>query len=81
MPISDKKRATDAKWKQKNFLTVGCRLYRGDAEEFRDWCSRQGLSVNQAIRGYVAECLGRPLERRDGGAADPAPEAEPGEDN
>lgn len=64
MPMTDKKRKSDAAWKQKNIKTVACRLYRADAEAFREYASAQGRSVNDLLREYVAQCLGRPLERR-----------------
>ena len=60
MPMTDKKRKTDAAWKQKNIKTVACRLYRADAA----YAAAQGRSMNDLLREYVAQCLGRPLERR-----------------
>lgn len=62
--MTDKKRKTDAAWKQKNIKTVACRLYRTDAEAFEIFCKENGKSVNSALREYVAQCIGRPLERR-----------------
>lgn len=64
MPKSEKARISDARWKQKNLLVVGCKLYRGDAQAFKDYAAAQGRSVNDLLREYVAQCLGRPLERR-----------------
>lgn len=72
MPMTDKKRATDAAWKKRNLITVGCKLYRQDAEEFKAYAAAQGESVQSLLRGFVASCLGRPLERRDGRGADVA---------
>lgn len=74
MPMSDKKRASDARWKQKNKITVGCSLYRADADELKRYAAARGQTVNELFREYVAACLGRPLERRgdpaDGGQAE-----------
>lgn len=64
MPKSEKARISDGRWKQKNLLVVGCKLYRGDAEAFKAYAAAQGRSVNELLREYVAACLGRPLERR-----------------
>lgn len=74
MPMTDKKRKTDAAWKQKNIKTVACRLYRADAAAFQEYAAAQGRSVNDLLREYVAQCLGRPLERRT--AADDEPDNE-----
>lgn len=64
MPKSEKARASDARWKQKNRITVGCTLYRNDAAEFKAYAAAQGRTANDLIREYVSQCLGRPLERR-----------------
>ena len=68
MPKTEKARASDAKWKQKNRITVGCTLYRGDAAAFKAFAASQGRTVNDLLREYVAQCIGRPLERRSGDA-------------
>lgn len=64
MPKSEKARASDARWKQKNRITIGCSLYRGDAEAFKEYAAAQGRTANDLLKEYVAQCLGRPLERR-----------------
>ena len=64
MPMTDKKRKTDAAWQRKNYKRLGVKLYKNDAEAFESYCAANGKSVNSAFREYVAACLGRPLERR-----------------
>lgn len=64
MAISEKKRKADTAWKTKNLKTIGCRVYRTDAEAFQEYAEEQGKSVNELLREYVAQCIGRPLERR-----------------
>ena len=64
MPMTDKKRKTDAAWQKKTYKRLGVKLYKGDAEAFETWCAENGKSVNSALREYVADCIGRPLERR-----------------
>ena len=76
MPMTDKKRKTDAAWKQKNIKTVACRLYRADAVAFQEYAAAQGRSVNDLLREYVAQCLGRPLERRTTANNEPSEETE-----
>ena len=65
MPMTDKKRKTDAAWKKANKTRIGCTVYKADADAFAAYAAAQGRSVNDLLRGYVAQCLGRPLERRD----------------
>lgn len=64
MPASEKKRKADTAWKTKNLKTIACRVYRADAVAFQEYAAVQGRSVNDLLREYVAQCLGRPLERR-----------------
>ena len=64
MPMTEKKRRTDAAWKRKTKKRLGVTLYKGDAEAFEEYCAARGLSVNAALREYVAACIGRPLEKR-----------------
>lgn len=64
MPMTDKKRLTDAAWQKKTYKRLGVKLYKGDAEAFEEFCRTNGKSVNSAFREYVAQCIGRPLERR-----------------
>lgn len=70
MPMTDKKRRTDAAWKKRNLLTVGCKLYKNDAEKFKKYAAEHGKSVQELLREFVAACIG-PLERRT--AADDEP--------
>lgn len=62
--MTDKKRKTDAAWQKKTYKRLGVKLYKGDAEAFERFCQDNGKSVNSALREYVAQCLGRPLEKR-----------------
>lgn len=70
MPMTDKKRKTDAAWKKKNMKIIGCNLYRNDAEKFKKYAESHGKSVQELLREFVAACIG-PLERRT--AADDEP--------
>ena len=74
MPMTDKKRKSDYAWKKANKDRLGVTMYKADADAFRAYAASRGQSVNELLRGFVAECLGRPLERRTP-AADQAEEA------
>ena len=66
MPITEKKKKTDMEWKKKNKKTVTCMLFRDDAAAFEAYCAARGKSVNETLKEFIASCLGRPLERREG---------------
>lgn len=64
MPISERKKETNRNWLKKNTFHVGCNLYREDAEALKAEALRRGTTVNALFRDYVAEILGRPLQKR-----------------
>lgn len=66
MPMTEKKRKTDYEWRKKNKKSVACLVYREDADAFAAWCAARGKSVNEVLKEYIAACLGRPLEKREG---------------
>ena len=70
LPMTDRKRKTDADWQKKNYKRLGVKLYKKDAEDFENLLKSQGKSVNSAFREYVSACLGRPLERRTAAESD-----------
>ena len=68
MALSEKKKASNARWDRQNYKRIGVKLYKSDAAAFEEYCNARGLSVNAALREYVAACIGRPLEKRTRGA-------------
>lgn len=64
MAMTDKKRKTDYAWQKKNYKMLCAKVYKGDAEAFEEYCRENKTSVNAAIREYIAQCIGRPLEKR-----------------
>ncbi len=64
MSMTDKKRKSDAAWKKANRGSITCTMYKGDVKAFKEYAAAQGRSVNELLREYVAQCIGRPLERR-----------------
>jgi hypothetical protein len=61
MPISDKKKASNAKWDKENMLTIGCRLKRIEAEAFKQYAATQGKTGNTLLKEYVLSCIGKNL--------------------
>ena len=80
MAMTERKRKTDAAWKKANKDRLGVTMYKSDADAFREYAAAQGKSVNELFRGFVSDCLGRPLERRDKAQEPEQPEPETLED-
>ena len=66
MAMTDKKRITDYEWKKRNKKTLTCVVFRKDADDFAAYAAGRGKSVNELLKEYISECLGRPLEKRTG---------------
>lgn len=54
--ISEKKKASNAKWDRENLLTVSCRLRRKEAEELRIYAESQGLTLGAFARLALRYC-------------------------
>ena len=57
MSVSEKKKASNAKWDRANMLTLGCRIRKEQAAAFKDVCAAAGTTANTALKDYVMECI------------------------
>lgn len=57
MPVSEKKKATNAKWDKENMRTVATRLRKAEAEAFAEYAASKGKTPNALLREYVRECI------------------------
>jgi len=57
MAVSEKKRASNAKWDRANMATVACSLRKEQAAAFRAYCEARGMTSNTAIKTYVMGCI------------------------
>lgn len=58
MPISDKKKASNAKWDKQNMATLGCKVRKEQAEKFKQYAAEQGKTANAVLKDYVLEKIG-----------------------
>lgn len=58
MPISAKKKASNAKWDKQNMATLGCKVKKEQAEKFKKYASEQGKTANAILKDYVMEKIG-----------------------
>ncbi len=58
MAVSEKKKASNAKWDSVNMSTLGCRVKKELAEAFKAYCTIQGRTSNSVLRDYVLGCIG-----------------------
>ncbi len=59
MPVSEKKKASNAKWDRENMTTLGCRVKKSEAAAFKEHCARQGKTSNTVLKDFVLETIER----------------------
>ena len=59
MPISEKKKISNAKWDKENMTTLGCRVKKEEATAFKKYCARQGKTSNTVLKDFVIESIER----------------------
>ncbi len=58
MAVSEKKKASNAKWDSATMSTLGCRVKKAQAAAFKAYCEAQGKTSNTVLKDYVLECIG-----------------------
>nr|DAR44586.1 MAG TPA: bifunctional protein PutA [Caudoviricetes sp.] len=57
MAVSDSRRRANNKWDAANMTTLGCRMKRSDAEDFKAACKDSGTTPNAVFNTAVAEFM------------------------
>ena len=58
MPVSEKKRASNAKWDRENMTTLAAHIRKDRAEAFRAKAAAEGLTGSGVLLRFIAEYLG-----------------------
>ncbi len=59
MPLSESRKAADAKWDRENMTTLGCRVKKSEAAAFKEHCARQGKTSNTVLKDFVLKTIER----------------------
>jgi hypothetical protein len=57
--VSEAKRRNNNAWDAKNMATIGTRVRKEIAEEFKRHAQAQGTTANTLLKNYILQCLGR----------------------
>lgn len=57
MAISEKKKASNAKWDRANMVVFSCKVRKGKADDFKAYAAQQGKTSNALIKEYVLNCI------------------------
>lgn len=58
MAVSEKKKASNAKWDKANMSVLACKVRKEQAEAFKAYAAQQGKASNTLLKEYVMECIG-----------------------
>ncbi|MCI8855695.1 MAG: hypothetical protein HFH26_03995 [Clostridiaceae bacterium] len=64
-PRESQKRAS-LKWDKENMTTLGCKVKREQAADFKAYCDGQGKTSNTVLKDFVLECIDKPPATRTG---------------
>lgn len=57
MPVSEAKKAANAKWNKGNMITLGCSVKREEAEAFKTYAEKRGKKSNAILKEHVMACI------------------------
>lgn len=67
MPISESRRRANAKWDAANMVTLGCRMRRDSAEQFKSACYLAGTTPNAVFTAAAADFMEQHENKEEGG--------------
>lgn len=57
MAVSESQKRANQKWDKENMTTLGCKVYRHEAEAFKEYAKKQNKTSNTLLKEYVQECI------------------------
>lgn len=63
MPLSESKKAANTKWDKENMTTVGCRITKAKAMEFKVACITLDTKPNQVFLKAIDQTIGEAKEK------------------
>lgn len=59
MPLSEARKAANAKWDRENMTTLACKVKKEEAAAFKKHCVQQGKTSNTVLKEFVLETIER----------------------
>lgn len=58
MAISDAQKKASNKYNKEHMATLGCKVRKEQAEQFKQYAENKGTTSNALLKNYVLECIG-----------------------
>lgn len=53
MSVSQAQKKATAKWDKENMTTLGCKVKKNEAVQFKEYAKQQGTTANSLLKEYV----------------------------
>ena len=57
MAVSEAQKKATAKWDKENMTTLGCKVKKSEAEQFRAYAKEQGATANSLLKDFVLSSI------------------------
>ncbi len=57
MAVSESRKKANAKWDKDNMSVLACKVRKEQADAFREYARKRGLTGNALLKEYVLECI------------------------
>ncbi len=57
MAVSQAQKKANAKWDKENMTTLGCKVKKSEAIQFKEYAKRQGTTANSLLKNYVLSSI------------------------
>lgn len=62
MAISEAQKKSRDKWDKENMSTLGCKVKKEQAEKFKEYAKKIGVTSNTLLKDYVLKCINEDYE-------------------
>lgn len=57
MAVSQAQKKANAKWDKENMTTLGCKVKKSEATQFKEYAKQQGTTANSLLKNYVLSSI------------------------
>ena len=62
----ESKRKANDKWDKEHMTTLGCKIKRKEAEQFKAYAVKQNKTANTLLKEYVIKCISEDTQPKEG---------------
>lgn len=57
MAVSEAQKKSRDKWDKANMITLGCKVKKEQAEKFKEYAKKRGVTSNTLLKEFVLKCI------------------------